>query len=56
MARDEEREGHQMDHHPSGLVDDLDQGGFHDGRNRRDRRGSPAGGGPDVGAIHRSQA
>ena len=45
-----------MDQHASGLVDDLDQGGYHDGRNQRDRRGPPAGGGSDVGATHRSQA
>jgi hypothetical protein len=40
----------------SGLVDDVDQAGDHDGRNQRDRRGSPTGGGSDVGAIRRSQA
>jgi hypothetical protein len=55
-SRDEEREEHQMDQHASGLVDDLGRGGYHDGRNQRDRRGSPAGGGSDVGAIHWSQA
>jgi len=32
-SRDQEREEHQMNQHASGLVDDLDQGGYHDGGN-----------------------
>ena len=56
---DEEREECQMDQHAAGLIRDLSHGGDRHDRNqgdRCDRRGSPASGGSDVGAIHRSQA